>query len=161
MITLREADGDELGVVRELFQEYADELGVDLCFQGFHEEMENLPWLYARPKGFIYLARQETGLAGCIALKPLSEDTCEMKRLYVRPKHRGHGIAQELALACLQEAIKIGYSTMKLDTLERMVPAISLYTKLGFEKCDPYYANPLAEVVYMQKRLNRPSNGQD
>jgi ribosomal protein S18 acetylase RimI-like enzyme len=157
MIEIQEAQLEDMDVVHELFQEYAAELGVDLCFQGFTEELATLPWLYARPRGFIYLARQDGIVAGCIALKPLADGVCEMKRLYVRPTHRGYGIAQMLALTCLEQAKIIGYSFMKLDTLQRMAPAIRLYTKLGFEKSDPYYANPLPEVVYMQKRLNQPT----
>jgi len=153
MITVREALQQEMGTVRELFQEYAAELGVDLCFQSFAEELAALPWLYARPKGFIYLAYNESEAVACIALKPLSEKVCEMKRLYVKPSARGVGIAQTLAETCLLEAGAIGYEWMNLDTLRTMSPAISLYTKLGFAECAPYYSNPLPGVIYMSKQL--------
>jgi ribosomal protein S18 acetylase RimI-like enzyme len=141
-------------LVRELFQEYAGWLGVDLCFQGFEEELRSLPAPYQRPSGFIYLARVGEQDAGCIALKPLAEDgVCEMKRLYVREQFRRYGIGRLLVQKCLDEAKAIGYRVMKLDTLSRMAPAIGLYRSFGFEDASAYYHNPIPEVVYMQRAL--------
>jgi putative acetyltransferase len=147
------SDPAEMPAVRKLFQEYADWLGVDLCFQGFAEELANLPGIYSRPRGFIYLVRDKDENAGCIALKPLNENECEMKRLYVRDAYRGQGLGRKLVQLCLDEAKKIGYRRMKLDTLQRMQPAIRLYESFGFSQTGAYYENPEADVVYMEREL--------
>ena len=156
---------EQIPIVRELFQEYADWLGVDLCFQGFEEELRSLPSPYERPKGFIYLAYVEGQPAGCIALRPLSNETlqhcrtstlsaCEMKRLYVRPAFRNAGTGRVLVDLCLKEAKAIGYDVMRLDTLQRMQAAIALYSSFGFTECREYYNSPLEDVVYMEKQLS-------
>ena len=149
---------EQIPIVRELFQEYADWLGVDLCFQGFEEELRTLPGMYSRPDGFVYLAYADEKPAGCIALKPLPSEglrICEMKRLFVRPAYRGSGLGRTLVQLCLDEASAIGYDVMRLDTLERMQTAINLYKSFGFAECSEYYRNPLEDVVYMEKRLDR------
>lgn len=143
----------DMGIVRELFEEYAAWLGVDLCFQGFQQELESLPGPYARPGGFIFLAKCGGEPAGCIALKPLPDGACEMKRLYVRPTFRGTGLGRRLVQLCLDEATAIGYEVMRLDTLRRMEAAISLYRSFDFSECGGYYNNPLDDVVYMERAL--------
>src|SRR5688572_79368 len=116
----------ELPIVRELFEEYAAELGVDLCFQGFAEELAELPGKYGKPKGGIWLAVVGNDVAGCIALRPLDEDYGEIKRLFVRPRFRGLGIGRKLAEHALQAAAELGYSGVRLDTLPSMGDAIAL-----------------------------------
>ncbi|MHB8635050.1 MAG: GNAT family N-acetyltransferase [Fimbriimonadaceae bacterium] len=137
-------------LVRALFREYASELGVDLCFQGFDDELASLPGKYAPPLGALLLGEQ----SGCVALRDVGKGVCEMKRLYVRPSARGSGIGRGLAAAITERAAELGYHEMVLDTLEHLVGAITLYRALGFSECAPYYDNPLPGVVYMRKRLS-------
>jgi len=136
-----------------LFREYHQFLDVDLCFQGFEEELSNLPGKYAEPDGAILLAEQQNEIIGCVALRPIDEAICEMKRLYVKPSAQGLSAGRLLAESIIVKATELGYETMRLDTLERLDKAIGLYQKLGFHKIRPYYANPLSEVVYWELNL--------
>lgn len=139
--------------VRILFKEYENAIGVDLCFQGFAEELAGLPGKYAPPDGRLLLALGDNALAGCVALRRFGEDACEMKRLYVRPEYRGLGLGRKLALAVINEAISIGYIKMRLDTLPSMVEAIAMYETLGFIEIEPYRFNPVDGAIYMGKGL--------
>lgn len=144
----------DLDDVRALFQEYADMLDVELCFQGFAQELATLPGKYAPPQGCLLLARDGEKAVGCVALRPMKETAvCEMKRLYVQPSHRGTGLGRQLAGLILEEARARGYATMRLDTLAKLKPAIQLYRDLGFVEIPEYYRNPLPEVVYMERDL--------
>jgi ribosomal protein S18 acetylase RimI-like enzyme len=139
--------------LRDLFREYEAFLQVDLCFQHFEDELANLPGRYAPPQGALLLATAAGQAAGCVAMRPLDTGVCEMKRLYVRPAYLGQGIGKKLALGIIERAGEAGYSQMRLDTLAKLGPALSLYAALGFQKCPPYYANPLAGVIYMERAL--------
>ncbi len=140
--------------VRALFREYEQWLGVSLCFQGFDKELAELPGAYAPPQGRLYIIENEGEPIGCIALRPMKEvGVCEMKRLYLRDNVRGHGIGRKLAERIIADARTIGYSLMKLDTLEQMTAARGLYLKLGFRVVPAYYDNPLPNVVYMELAL--------
>lgn len=150
--------------VRELFREYALELNADLCFQSFETELATLPGKYAPPAGQLWLATHADNPIGCIALRPIDPCTCEMKRLYVRPAHRGHGLARTLAVLCLAAARELGYSRMLLDTLDRLQPALKLYRSLGFRPTSAYYSNPLPGVIYLERQLSghiRPATNAD
>lgn len=147
---------DDIDVVRTLFREYQRFLGVDLCFQGFEEELALLPGRYAPPRGRLLLAREGLHPAGCVALRPLDDGACEMKRLFVRPDYRGQGLGRLLAVRVVSEATALGYVVMRLDTLETLNNAIQIYTAMGFQRRTPYYANPLSGVVYWERVL---SNG--
>lgn len=136
--------------MRQLFREYAAELNVDLCFQGFEKELAELPGKYAEPGGCVLLARAEEQIAGCVALRPFGGDACEMKRMFVRPEFRGCGIGERVAVEIIARGRRMRYQKMVLDTLAQLVPAIRLYERLGFRRIDPYYANPLNGVVYME-----------
>ncbi|MCL2023096.1 MAG: GNAT family N-acetyltransferase [Oscillospiraceae bacterium] len=138
-------------LVAQLFREYARDtlLGIDLRFQGFEEELAALPGVYAPPSGRLYLAFLNDEAAGCAAMRKFSEGVCEMKRLYVRPQFRDHGIAESLCKKIMGDARKIGYTTMVLDTLNTLTAANALYAKLGFREISPYYNNPLAGVRYL------------
>ena len=148
------SDPQELSAVRTLFQEYADSLGVDLCFQGFEAELAELPGEYGPPRGRLLLAWVGDALAGCCALRPL--DNCdypnagEMKRLYVRKAFRAFGLGRELAEATLDAARQIGYTSVLLDTLNDMEAARALYTDLGFVEIAPYYHNPVPGSHYLK-----------
>lgn len=147
-------EGPELEAVRRLFSDYQEELGVDLCFQGFDRELAQPLSKYGAPNGVVFLAFYHNEPAGCIALKPLEEEgVCEMKRLYVPPVYRGHGIGEQLVTALLDAARELGYKTMKLDTLARLQSAIKMYKAYGFEEVPAYYNNPNEDVVYMEKKL--------
>jgi putative acetyltransferase len=145
------ASGEQLGQVRELFLEYAKSLGFSLCFQSFDEELAGLPGDYSPPDGQLLLAYFEGELAGCIAMHKLDERTCEMKRLYVRAKLRGKKVGLALATALIEEARRIGYGAMRLDSVEGvMKDAIVLYRRLGFREIAPYRANPIPGALYME-----------
>lgn len=140
----------QLSIIRQLFQEYSDEIEIDLCFQNFARELAELPGKYAPPAGRLYLAMAGEAPAGCVALRPLAPEVAELKRLYVRPAFRRHGTGRLLTETALQAAGEIGYRTMRLDTLATMKPAIALYESLGFRHTSPYCNNPSPHAVFME-----------
>lgn len=149
----------ELDVVRTLFRAYARELDVNLRFQDFEDELNDLPGPYAAPEGVMLLAYRADSdppeaAVGCVAVKPLNEPgVCEMKRLYVVPEARGEGWGRRLAEAILTEARHRAYTRMRLDTLASLHAARALYRKLGFQEIGAYYENPLPNVIYMETHL--------
>jgi len=139
---------------RALFLEYAASLGFSLCFQSFDEELKSLPGAYAAPSGRLLIAQCEQQAAGCVALRKLEDNICEMKRLYVRPAYRGHGLGRILVERVIAEARAIGYERMRLDTVaSSMQDAVELYRRMGFEEIAPYRANPIAGALYMELLL--------
>ncbi len=152
---IRPALSDEdIQTTRQLFAEYAESLGFSLCFQSFDLEYATLPGKYAPPRGRLLLAEVDGKAAGCVALRPLEEGVCEMKRLYVRPEFRGTGLGRLLAETVIAEAKKVGYYAMRLDTVEDKMPsAVALYRALGFHEIGPYTANPVPGAMFMQIEL--------
>ena len=151
---------DNLDEIRILFQEYTQSLGVDLGFQSYDEEYRSLPGKYSRPQGRLYLDMVQGQAAGCIALCNFDDARCEMKRLYVKPDHRGMAIGEKLILTIAKAAGEIGYTEILLDTLPWMKPAICLYEKLGFKEVERYYHNPAPGARYFSLNL-RPDEGSD
>ena len=141
--------------VRRLFQQYADSLGFDLEFQNFSRELATLPGEYAPPQGCILLATREKECIGCVALRPLENKVCEMKRLYVIPGFRGQKIGSALARGIIDEARQRGYAHMRLDTIESMAEAKSLYLSLGFRRINPYRYNPLDHPTFFELDLRQ------
>jgi putative acetyltransferase len=141
---------EEILQVKKLFTEYAASLDFDLCFQNFDKELSELPGDYALPDGRLLLALDGKKTAGCVALRKISKDTCEMKRLYVKPESRGKRIGKVMAEYVIDEARKIGYSRMQLDTVPSMKEAVSLYQSLGFKKIEPYRYNPVEGAIFME-----------
>ena len=146
-----------LDATRELFTEYAQALGIDLCFQHFDAELAGLPGDYALPQGALLLAFVDGELAGCGGFRPLPDvdyaNACEMKRLYVRRAFRRFGLGRLLAQALIDAAVQAGYSAMLLDTLDDMEAARGLYETLGFVEVPPYYFNPIPGAHYLKVAL--------
>ena len=154
-IEIRAADDEEsIGQARLLLKEYASLLGVDLSFQDFARELAELPGAYLPPAGALLIAFRDGRLAGCAALRPFGERTCEMKRLYVRHPFRGKGVGRRLAAAVIDRAREAGYRTMRLDTLPWMQEAVALYRALGFREIEPYRPNPIEGAVFMELDLS-------
>jgi putative acetyltransferase len=144
---------DDIAVVRRLFEEYAASLGVDLSYQGFAAELAGLPGAYAAPRGRLLLASAEGTSSGCVALRPVDEQACEMKRLFVRPERQRFGLGRMLAARVIDEARVIGYSKILLDTLPCMHGALRLYQSFGFVRRPPYFQSPVEGNVFMELQL--------
>jgi GNAT superfamily N-acetyltransferase len=143
----------DLAEIRELLSEYAGSLGFPLDFQNFDRELAELPGAYAPPEGALLLARVDGAVAGCVALRFLETETCELKRLFVRPAHRGLGLGRLLATATLAEARRVGYRRIRLDTTPGMEAAQALYVQLGFSDIAPYTTNPVAGTRFLELDL--------
>lgn len=151
---MRAESAAHVAQARELFQEYAQSLGVNLCFQNFEQELARLPGHYAPPDGRLLLAEYDGQMAGCVALHKWEDGICEMKRLYLRPSFRGKGLGRVIAEKIIAEARSIGYQRMRLDTIgPLMKDAVEMYRKLGFREIAPYRPNPIAGAMYMELQL--------
>jgi len=143
----------ELESVRTLLAEYAAALPFDLGFQGFDEELRGLPGAYAPPGGALLAAHVGDRMEGCVALRPLEADVAELKRLYVRPTLRGSGVGRLLAEAAVDEARRLGYARIRLDTTPGMAEAAALYERLGFRDIPPYRENPIPGARFLELEL--------
>lgn len=144
---------ERLTIVRELFREYEKSLGIDLCFQGFEMEMATLPGEYARPRGRLLLTFESEEAVGCGAFRRLAEDVCEMKRLYVKPKHQRKAMGIAIVRELIGQAKEAGYRRMRLDTMPSMARAIALYRSLGFQEIAAYRANPVPGALFFELEL--------
>lgn len=150
MVIITQAKSEDMPTVKSLFLEYAGHLGFDLSFQNFDRELAELPGEYSSPYGCILLAREGSTVVGCVALRRLEADACEMKRLYVKTAFRGRGIGKLLAECIIKEARARGHRHMRLDTLASMEQAIRIYVSLGFRRIAPYRHNPIEGAVFME-----------
>ena len=150
----RAETADEFAAARAVFEEYAAALGVDLCFQNFARELDNLPAEYGPPGGRLLLASLGDERVGCVGLRKFSDGVCEMKRLYVRPRARGAGLGRVLAAEIIRAARELGYGSMRLDTLPAMKEAVPLYRSLGFKETEAYRYNPVGGTIYMELDLS-------
>jgi ribosomal protein S18 acetylase RimI-like enzyme len=146
-------DERDVAAVRSLLLEYAASLEVDLAYQDFRREVASLPGAYAPPRGCLLLARDGVTALGCVGVRPIDAETCEMKRLYVRSVGRGTGLGRRLAVAAIDFGREAGYRAMRLDTLPSMTSAQALYLSLGFLAIAPYRASPVAGNVFMELDL--------
>lgn len=138
---------------RVLLREYEAASEVDLCFQGFEEEVETLERMYGPPGGRFLLVRAGDATAGGVALRDLGGGICEMKRLYLRPGFRGCGLGRKCAEEIVRAAREMGYASMRLDTLPTMQEAIALYRSMGFREIPPYIENPVQGALFMELAL--------
>ena len=153
-ITIARSDKD-IEAAAGLFREYEAWLDLDLCFQGFEAELATLPGKYSPPNGRLFLARCDNDIAGCVALRKLSDGIAEMKRLFVRDSFRGQRVGAGLIEALLDSAREIGYQKLRLDTHPpKMKKAVNLYRSYGFIEIPPYYDNPHEDVLFMELDLD-------
>jgi putative acetyltransferase len=146
---IRAAGPEEMDLVRQLFREYQQHLGIDLCFQSFEEELAGLPGRYSG----IWFAEMDGELAGVVALRPWAEGIGEMKRLYVRPRFQGRGLGKALAVTVVAEAKQAGHRALRLDTLPSMATAVSMYRAMGFRPIEPYTVNPVPGALFLELTL--------
>ncbi len=144
---------EQLKKTRDIFEEYSNHLNIDLEFQDFEEELNNLPGEYKPPDGCILLAFYKNALVGCVALKKFEDTICEMKRLYVKFDYRGRKIGKKLVESVIGKARKMGYKSMRLDTLPFMKEAISLYLSLRFKEIEAYRVNPFEGAKFFELDL--------
>jgi ribosomal protein S18 acetylase RimI-like enzyme len=154
MLAIRQARGEsDIAVARRLFEEYAEWVAIDLSFQNFAEELRLLPGEYAPPKGALFLAWADARPAGCVAVRRIDDDDCEMKRLYVRDSFRGVSAGERLAREAIEWARAAGYRQMRLDTLPSMRSAHKLYERLGFVETPAYRFNPVEGTRFLALTL--------
>lgn len=155
MELIQAATTAQIQQAKQLFQEYAAWVEISLCFQNFDKELANLPGDYVPPSGRLLLAVADGKAMGCVALRKISNDVGEMKRLYVRPSFRSRGLGRTLTETLIAEAKEIGYTKLRLDTLPgKMDRAIGMYRAFGFTEIAPYYRNPVAGATFMELRLD-------
>ena len=155
MLDIRPAtNSEQIETVRTLFTEYAESLGFSLCFQGFDKELAELPGAYVAPRGRLLLATVNGEPAGCVALRPMPDGACELKRLFVRPAYRSTGLGRQLMDRILAEAREIGYRQIRLDTVVgQMDKAIAIYRRYGFKEIEPHGGHPVPGSIYMEMDL--------
>jgi ribosomal protein S18 acetylase RimI-like enzyme len=154
VLEIAQARAADLDEVKRLFLEYSALVSEALCFQGFDQELAELPGAYTPPSGALLVARDGKAAAGCVALRRIDSGTGEMKRMYVRAAYRGAGLGRRLALAIIEEARQRRYARVVLDTLPELATAIALYRDLGFRETGPYLACPTPGALCFELRLS-------
>ncbi len=148
--TIVDAEIGQMPIVRKLFEEYQERIAVDLCFQGFAEELATLPGRYSPPRGFVLLAKKVTDYCGCVAVRPIDNETAELKRLFVRPEFRGLALGTRLFNRAMEQTQQLGYRSIVLDTLPMMETAQDMYRQYGFYETLAYAENPIEGVKYFR-----------
>lgn len=143
----------EFSQAKVLFLEYSKELDVDLCFQGFEQELEEIAVQYNKPSGVLLLLQNGSLNVGCVGLRKVEDGISEMKRMYIRKEFRGKGWSKKLIGELLKHARSMKYTSIRLDTLPQMKEAISLYISVGFKEIKPYRHNPVEGTKYMELTL--------
>jgi putative acetyltransferase len=144
---------EEYSAAINLFKEYAEWLNIDLGFQHFDEELQNLKTMYNAADGGIILCKDKDDFIACVALRKITGDIAELKRMFVQPAHQHKGIGKILLEKAITLAVNCNYKYIRLDTLNHMTPAINLYKKYGFYEIEAYYNNPVSTAVYFEKKL--------
>ncbi len=142
---------EDIEIAKQLFVEYEEFLPFDLSFQNFDDEVANISGRYAAPEGCLLLAEYQGHVAGCVGLQRLSGGICEMRRLFVRPEYQRSGIGKALCRAVIEQAVKIGYTSMRLCTA--LEPPKALYKFIGFKEIEPYKHVPIETAVFMELKL--------
>lgn len=146
----RVVSDDQWAVADVLIREYVDALGFDLCFQDIERELRDLRTEYGPPTGGAFLADSGVGFVG---VRRFADGIAELKRMYVQPSARGRGLGRLLAEAAVDEARRLGYRALRLDTLATMEAAVALYLDLGFTDIPPYRDNPVPGARYLELAL--------
>ncbi|MBC7936921.1 MAG: GNAT family N-acetyltransferase [Rhizobacter sp.] len=144
---------EDYSAAAELFREYAAWLNIDLRFQNFEAELQSLDKMYTLPNGGIILCKKESLFIGCVGIRKIDDESAEMKRMWVKKNQHGKGLGSELLHKAIALAKNCGYKKIKLDTLNTMTPAISLYRKNGFVEIPAYYHNPDDRAMYFERLL--------
>ena len=139
---------------RALFREYFATLDFDISFQDPDGELRDFAQIYSSPEGAMLLVKEGSNYVGCAGIREQSEGVCELKRTYLQPGSRGKGLGKQLLLSCMEEARRLGYRQMVLDTHSvKMTAAIAMYKKHGFKEIAPYYYNPVPEARFYGREL--------
>ena len=153
ILQIRPATGADIPHVQQMLREYVKWIGLDLAFQEIDAELDGLPGDYAPPLGALFVAVEGDRYLAMIALRPIEGTVGEMKRLYVRPVARGRGLARRLIARLCEEARRLNYTELRLDTLPMMGEAQALYEASGFVDIEPYYDTPIAGTRFMSKKI--------
>ncbi|MFT3680793.1 MAG: GNAT family N-acetyltransferase [Ferruginibacter sp.] len=153
IIFKKAASAEEFADAKVLFEQYAASLDIDLCFQGFADEVKTVSIQYNMPQGALLLAYVNEKAVGCAAIRRLDDDSAELKRMFVQPEYRQYKLGRKLLELAIAVTGELNYKNIKLDTLPTMLPALNLYRSVGFYEIPAYRFNPVAGAVYMEKKL--------
>jgi GNAT superfamily N-acetyltransferase len=144
---------DDEASVLSIWREFIANSPVDLGYQDNDAEFANLPGKYATPRGCVLLADRDGEVEGCIALREVSAEVCEMKRLYVRPHARGRKLGHKLVERLIAQAREVGYREIRLDVQEKSASARKLYEAFGFVAAEPISFNPVPGASFLGRHL--------
>ena len=149
----RAQNPSEFETGKQLFLEYAESLGFDICFQNFEQELIDIQVQYGTPNGCLLLVQMDDRAVGCAGVRRWEGDIAELKRMYIRPSARGVGAGRQLLQTAIDSAQQLGYRNIRLDTLPTMQAAIALYREFGFHDIPAYRDNPFEGTIYLEKQL--------
>ncbi|UCG69622.1 MAG: GNAT family N-acetyltransferase [Thermoplasmata archaeon] len=156
MINIRKIESeDDIEIVRDLILEYGRIRNFDAAMGDYKKELAELPGEYSLPHGCLLIAFYDDEPVGCVAIRKINDDFCEMKRLYVKPRFRGKKIGKALVLELISEACEIGYKFMRLDNHPWMIEAESLYKSVGFKEIEAYRFNPIEGAKFFELDLRK------